>query len=178
MAHPVQHDLCHRPHAVPAFAAGFVIGGLGQAIEISRRIERAGQTEGHGRDRAGQTNPAQAGVCLPNPQLFQTGGHELGLSVALGSPGDGIGIMPTRYGQGAFVETTRGGRQRFLGEAGGCRPLNPLGLGPHGGCLGRCAAEIGTADRQPHQRAERRRRRSGPNPDRTICRRRHTRMRG
>ena len=85
MTNAVQDHLGHGAHAVTAFATGFVIGGLGEAIEIARGFQRAGEAEGLGGDGRRQIGLAQAFDALraEAAQLFEAGGQEFGLTVAL-----------------------------------------------------------------------------------------------
>ena len=83
MASAVQDDLGHGLHALATFAAGFVIGGLGQALQIARGVQGVGQTEGTG-GVGGQADAAQGLVGGLAAQLLEAGGHQLGLAVTLG----------------------------------------------------------------------------------------------
>ena len=80
----VEDHLGHRPHALAALAAGLVVGGLGQAFQIARGVQGAAEAERLGRQRAGQADPAQAASARGAAQLFEAGGEQLRLTVALG----------------------------------------------------------------------------------------------
>ncbi|MNI36536.1 hypothetical protein D3C73_905900 [compost metagenome] len=163
MAGAVQHHLGHGLHAVAAFAAGFIINGLGQAIEVARLVQGAVEAEGTsggnpGRAGALQAGAAQAVLAL---KLLQAGGQQFGLAVALGRAGDGIGVMAMGDGQGAGVQAAGRFGQGFLGVAAGAGALQALGLGAHGRGLGGQAAQIGPSDSEADDAAERRRCRRG-----------------
>ncbi|MNJ59746.1 hypothetical protein D3C77_554440 [compost metagenome] len=133
MTHPVQHHLGHGAHAVAAFAARLIVGGLGQAFEVAGLVQRAVEAKGAGGRHLGQTIAAQAVLAL---KLVEAGGQQLRLAVALGRAGEGIGVMALGYGQGAGVQAAGRGGERFLGIALGAGALQALGLGANGRGLG------------------------------------------
>ena len=77
VAGAVENHLGHGAHTVRAFAAGLVIGGLGQALQIARGVQGAAEAEGLGRDRAGQADLAQGGSVRLGAQLFEAIGLSL-----------------------------------------------------------------------------------------------------
>ncbi|MNR11848.1 hypothetical protein D3C85_1281670 [compost metagenome] len=126
MTGAVQNHLGHGLHAVRAFAARFIVGGLGQAIEIARLIQSAAHAEGSG-GGIGQVGATQAVM-----GLFQAGGQQFRLAVALGGAGDGIGVVTIGDGQGAGVQAAGRGGHGFLGIALGAGALQALSLGANG----------------------------------------------
>ena len=177
VTHAVQNHLGHGLHAVGPFAARFVIDGLRQAIQIAAGVQRVVHAEGAGGVGRRQAGATKIGT-VRRAKLFKTGGQQFGLAVALGGPGAGIGIVPTRDGQGAGVKTAGGGGQGLFGEAGGGGALDPFGLGAQRRRARSRTAQIGASDRQTHQTADRCGGRHGLHPGHTIGAQKGARLRG
>ena len=177
VADAVQDHLGHGLHAVAAFAAGFVIDDLGQAIEIAAGVQGVGHAERPGADRRGQIGATQVRSAVV-VQLVEAGGQEFRLAVALGGARAGIGIVSACDRERAGVQAPGGGRERFFGEAGGGGAVNPFGLGAQRIRLRQGSAQIGAADRQSHQTAKGRCSRHGLDLRHTIGARRGARLRG
>ncbi len=177
MADAVQDHLSHGLHAVAALAACFVIDSLGQAIQIAAGVQGVAHLEGAGAGRGGDVHLTQA-VVGRRAELFEAGGQQFSLPVALGRASAGVGVVSSCNRQGAGVQTACGGGQGFFGEAGGGGALNPFSLSPQRRRACCHAAQIGAADRQPHEPAKGRSRRHGLDLGHTVGTRNGARLRG
>ncbi len=131
MAHAVHHHLGHGRLAAGGLATGFVVHGVGQALELARalqgiaQLERAGLEQGRAADvestaEAGAQHQRTGAAALVGQQglraAFEASGKLLGLTIAAVDGGEEIGIMTLGHGKGAGVHTRRSAEHRRVGE--------------------------------------------------------------
>ncbi len=153
MAGAVQDHLGHRALAVAALPPGFVIHGLGQALEVAAGVQGVGQAEGRGGGvQAAQFRPAQGGAGAG--QGVQAGGDQFRLTVSTRRAGDGVGVVALGDGQGAGVQPPGGGCHGLVGEPGRGDRVQLQRLHADRCGLGHRAAEVGDAHRRADDRPE------------------------
>ena len=165
MAHAVQDHLGHRRLPRRGLAAGLIIDGLSQAIELAGIVEGVEATGPQGWRAGGKVSaiagPHQqvAGINAIIGQAVRAGpalkphGEQGGLTVAVDAIGKKGGVMAPGHLKGTGIGHTGLLNEGGFGKAGRSGVGKALSLGVEGDRMGKPTGHIGSTERQPHDRS-------------------------